>query len=495
MTAAVAQDATTSAAPEASATRRIARGAIALFSTQPLTWAASVATAILVPRYLGDAGLGEWGVAWSIAALAANIAALGMQTFLTRKVALDPAHAAAHAWGGIAISTLCSITLSVFVMVSVTMSSEAELPPAVVAVALLGGLLSTIQALFQAVLVGLGRNGRYAISLAGTQILIAALGVTVLMLGGDVFAYACAACVGWAISTAAVVATSGLPFTRDALTGRHLWMLARGGFPFLGWNVALRIRGGVDVILTGILLQPNVAGWLVAAYRVINVPVFIPTIVTTPLLPVLARSAEDRPLFRRLLSGSLETVLFLTVPISAGIFAMAPVIPGVLEWSDSLQNTIPVIMVLAFQQPLVATDMVLGVSLIALGLERPWVRYMVAAAVFNPIANFFVIPFAQDAIGNGAVGAAAVEIVTELLLFIAALHLTPRGLLGRDVLARCLRVLAAGAVLIVVTRLLLPYGTVAAVLGGGTTYLVVAVALGVVRIEQLREVRRALRPA
>jgi O-antigen/teichoic acid export membrane protein len=477
------------------ATRRVARGALALLSTQPFTWSASLAVAILVPRFLGDSSLGEYGIAWSIASLAANIAALGMQNFLTRKVALQPEHAAAHAWGAVAIVTVCSLALSVAVMVAVMAFRVTGVSPSLAAIALVGGLLSAIQAVVQAVLIGLGRNARYAVSVAGTQVLISAVGIITLLLGGDVYAYAVAGLGGWVVSTAFLLRTSGLRFSRDALEPKLLRALVAGGLPFLGWNVALRIRGGLDVILLGALLQPNVAGWLVAAYRIINVPVFIPTIVTTPLMPVLSRARADPAAYRRLLAGSLETVLFLTVPVSAGIFALAPLIPDTLGWSESLRHAIPVITVLAFQQPLVAVDMVLGVSLIALGLERPWVRFMMAGAILNPLSNLMAIPAAQILLGNGAVGAAFVELLTELFLFAGALYLTPRGLLGRDVAFRALRVVAAGALLIIVARILLPYGPIPAALGGGITYIGAALALGVVRRQQLRAVRLALRPA
>jgi O-antigen/teichoic acid export membrane protein len=238
-----------------------------------------------------------------------------------------------------------------------------------------------------------------------------------------------------------------------------------------------------------------VAGWLVAAYRILSVPVFIPTIITTPLLPALSRSRGHVEVYRRLLAESLATVILLTVPISASIFALAPAIPSFLGWRESLENAIPVMMVLSFQQPLVAIDMVLGVSLIALGLERPWFRVALIGAIVNPTLNFVAIPLAQQLLGNGAIGAAAVELTTECVFFAGALYLTPRELLSGDTLNRAARTLVAGIALAVVSRLTLGSGVIVAFVAGGMTFVVVALALGVLRPQQLRAMRLAIRPA
>jgi O-antigen/teichoic acid export membrane protein len=356
-------------------------------------------------------------------------------------------------------------------------------------------MLFTVQAVVQAVLIGLGRNAHFAISVAGTQVLTMSMGLVALFAGGDVHAYMGASLAGSAIATGLLLATSGLDFSRAGLAVHEMRDLAVGGLPFFGWSVALRIRGGFDVILTGILLQASVAGWLVAAYRIISVPVFIPTVIATPLLPALSRSRGEPAAFRKLLQESLAAVHLLTVPVSASIFAVAPGIPAFLGWRESLQHAVPVITILALQQPLVATDIVLGVSLLALGLERPWFRVAVVGAIVNPVLNLLAIPLTQSLTGNGAIGAALVEVGTECVFLAGALYLTPRGLLGRDSVSRAGRTVVAGLALVVVARTLLPYGLPLAFITGCIAYVGAALALGVLRPQQLRAVRVALRAA
>src|SRR5947209_7875798 len=64
----------------------IGRGAMALLSTQPLTWAASLLTAGLVPHFLGDASLGDLTLAVAIAGLLGLLVSAGIPGSLARHV-------------------------------------------------------------------------------------------------------------------------------------------------------------------------------------------------------------------------------------------------------------------------------------------------------------------------------------------------------------------------------------------------------------------------
>jgi O-antigen/teichoic acid export membrane protein len=476
------------------ASAEVIRGAFALISTQPVTWACSLATLVLVPRYLGDDGFGRYAVASAIGVLVGTLASVALPNILTRRIATDPTHAASYAWGSVVVVTICSAIIGFAVLSSIA-AFGAQIDLRLATIAIFIALVVSASGILMAVLIGLGRHARYAWSLAASTVASATLGLGALALGGDVIAYASAILVAWIVTTTAIWLSSGLRPARSALDRGLLRQLVVGGLPFLGWNVAARVRADIDVILTGILLQSSVAGWLAAAYRIINVTVFIPTVITTPLLPALSRSKDQPAVYRSVLGDSLATVLLLTVPISAGIFALAPMIPTILGWPAEFQHSVPLIMLLAFQQPLIAVDMVLSAGLIALGRERPWLAVAVAGALFNPLLNLFAIPAAASLTGNGAIGAALVELMTELLFMAGAIRLTPRDLVGRDNLSNAARVVAAGLVMLAVAIPLRPFGPVVALGAGGLAYALSAFALGVLRGRHIKSVRLALRLA
>lgn len=473
----------------------ITRGAFAMLSAQPFTWAASLASVALVPKYLGDEGLGKMSVAWIIGTFVATLATLGLPTFLARKVASQPERAPTYAWASLAIIILAALPISLVLFAVMGVTGGRSVDPVLLSFGMTTALVLAIQSVLLAVLVGLGRNARYAWSLAAAFIFSTSAGLGTLLLGGDAYGYSAAMCASWTISTLILWRTSGLHFTRAALAPAVLRELAVGGTPFLGWVIAQKVRAEIDVVLVAILLQANVAGWLAAAYRIINITVFIPTAITIPLLPALTRSKERPEAFRSLLSDSLASVLLLTIPVSASIFALAPFIPSSLGWPEPLQHAVPLMQILAFQQTLVGVDMVLSASLVALGLERRWLWVAAAAAMFNPALNIVAIPLAHGLTGNGAIGAGIVELATECVFFSGAMYLTPRGLLGRRDLGRATRTVAAGAGMVAVATMVQPFGPVVVLSAGAATYVAIGFALGVIRPRQLRAMRLALRAA
>lgn len=473
---------------------RVIRGAFALLSAQPVTWATSLATAVLVPRYLGDEELGRWAVAWAIGMMVGTLASVGVPSLLTRTVAVEPARAASYAWAAVAIVTAGSLLVGAGAIAALALA-RAPIDLLLAAIGIAVALALTVNGILMAVLVGLGRHARYAWSLAAGGTAGTVIGLGVLALGGGAVGYALATLVAWTATSALFWLTSGLPFTRSALDLTFIRQLVVGGLPFLGWNIAIRVRNEIDVVLTGVLIQSSVAGWLAAAYRIINITVFIPAAITMPLLPALSRTKGQPEEYRSVLGESLAAVLLLTVPVSAAIFAVAPVIPTLLGWAESLNNAVPLMMLLAFQQTLVGVDMVLGTSLIALGLERRWLGVAVAGALFNPLLNLLAIPLAASLTGNGAIGAALVELATEVLFMVGAIRLTPRNLLGPENFASAARIVVAGIAMLAITMLLRGYSLALALVLGGVVYVGVAVALGVVGRRHVRVIRAALRLA
>ncbi|HEY6202687.1 MAG TPA: oligosaccharide flippase family protein [Candidatus Limnocylindria bacterium] len=484
------------AAPQPATARQtgvqVTRGALALLTTQPITWASSLATAVFIPRFLGDDGLGRYAIAWAVASFIGTISTLGIPALLQRRVATDPERASSYAWAAVAVTTGCWFALAAGLLGGVEIFGVQAFDLRLLPIAIGAALVGSIFAVLTAVLNGMGRHSRYAWSLAGATIANTTASLGTLALGGGVLGLALAILITQSITVVVLWSTSGLRFTRGAFDLSLLRQLVVGGLPFLGWNIAIRVRADIDVILTGILLQSSAAGWLAAAYRIIGVAVFVPTIITTPLLPALSRNKIRPEIFRTLLGESLATVLLLTVPISATVFAMAPLIPGLLGWSDGLQNAVPLMMVLAFQQTLVGADMVLGTALIALGLERRWLGVATIGAVFNPTLNLLAIPVAQSLTGNGAVGAAVVELATECLFLAGALRLLPRGLLGRENIGHAARIVCAGGVMLAALLLVRPYGVVPALACGGAAYAAAATAFGVLGLRHVRAVRSAV---
>ncbi len=494
-----AEDAATAVEPSAvastprpSASASVVRGALALFSVQPLTWAMSLLEMVVLPRYLGAEGLGQWSVAMGIALLAGTAALLGLPEYLKRQIAMQPSRAQTDGAAGLVLVLASALLLAGGLWGAWLLGFSADLGY-LLPIALVLAVAKAAGDVLLALLIGQERHGCYAWLNAAGVVGVKAAAMGVLIASGDVVAYAATWSGMSAVHAVLIWRVSGLRLPgAAAFDAGRLRRLALGGLPFLGLALAVGIRNGIDVTLVGLLLPAQAAGWLAAAYRVITPPIFITILIVTPLYPALSRLAEDRVEFQRTIRRSLTSMLILMVPFSALIFALAPAVPSLLGWGPDFDNSVPAMSILAARLPLMAVSMVLATGL---GYERQWLGIAVFGAGFNVVLNLVAIPVFDRWLGNGAIGAALVEVATELLMLAGALITLPRGIIDCATTWASARVLVAGLGLAAVTMalrsislpLLLSLSVAAA--AGGLVYLLLVLLLRVVGLTDLWAVR------
>lgn len=476
-------------APE-TATRSVLRGALALVSTQPLTWAASLLSAILVPHYLGATSLGQYSIAMSVAGLAYVVISLGVPGYLVRSVATHPTRAAIETGGALVLLMSLMAAASVLLALFVPFL-RLPVPNLVLDLVLAGTILAAGQSVLFSLLVGKENHGRFAWFNAGSVIVSTCAGIAALATGFGLSGFLAASLAASGLSLAVIWRRCRLSPRRGWFDPRLLWALAWGGLPFLGWSLALQIYGSIDKLLLALLTHAAVVGWYAAAYRIIGIPVFIPTLVVTPLLPALSRCAGDRVGFEQTLRRSIVAVLVLTVPLSAMITALAPSIPGLLHWPADFRQSVPLMVILSLHLPPVAVDMVLATALFALKRERQWLCVGVVAAVFNPALNLLLIPVFEHTFQNGAIAAAIITVATELLMFVGAVILLPKGMVGRETVWIGGRTLFAGFCVWLVAALLRPVLLPLAVIVAAVTYAGLALGLRIVEPADLLALRNA----
>jgi O-antigen/teichoic acid export membrane protein len=246
-----------------------------------------------------------------------------------------------------------------------------------------------------------------------------------------------------------------------------------------------------------VLVPANEVGWYAAAYRIIGIPGFIPTMVIAPLFPALSRSAHEPAIVRRTVAQTLRALLILMIGACAATVVAAPLIPTVLGWPSDFQDAVPLMMILAIHVPVVAVDMVLGVVLMAIHRESRWVVVGLIAAVFNITTNLTAIPVFEMTTGNGAVAAAIATVATEVLMAVGAIVLIPKHLLDPSIAwvgARLAAAAGAGIVVgLAVQPLLLARTDVSdvvvliSVAAAGSVYAACAFALRVTTTADVRE--------
>jgi O-antigen/teichoic acid export membrane protein len=477
--------------PASSPARSVAKGALAMFSTQPLTWATSLLVVTFLPRLLGAVALGQFALAFTLPNLLGPAVSLGLLEYLSRRLASRSPAVAAEASLAWVIMTVVSL-IAASVLAIVVSLTGLQVGGPVVLFAALGTLILTPSAgLLLTLLRGQERMARFAATSSITAAAGALIPMLVLVAGGGLelfalttFLVTVVACVvGWRMA--------GIRLPRVHITLKGLITLLPAGLPFFGWTLTMQFYGQIDRILLGMLAPVDVVGWYAAAIRIIGIPIFVPMLIVTPLFPALTRCRDDRPVFRKTLNASLRATLLATAPFCAAIAATAPAIPDFLGWpADFAAATVPMT-ILAPNLALIAMDMTLGTALLALGLERKWLIVGLVAAVVNPTLNLIAIPMAQATWGNGGIAAAAVVVITEFVMLCGALVLMPRGILDRALLSQAARMALGGGLFVFVTRQLvgveLPLLIALGI--GGLAFVMCCFALRVVHVSDLRQAR------
>lgn len=460
---------------------------------QPLTWASSAVLAIMLPHFLGDAALGKYGFAIGLTLLAGLLANLGVSAYLTKEVARAPWRAGEMTVNALALRLPLSVVAAAVPIGIVTLRPRDAVTQTVVLILSAGILVDAVRAVVQGTLQGLHRMTTLAAFPAVTGAVYAGAAALALTRGYGVefvaAAFVTGQFAGLVVNTIALWrALPGIP--RPTMQACRLLLI--GGLPFFVWQAALVVYGQIDSVLLSYLTNDAVVGWYVAAYRVVTLPIFVPTVLMTVAFPALSAAARDPERFDRIVQRAVQVVLVATMPMALGIMLLPDRIVQALHWSDSFQHSVLPIVLLAPSFPLIAVDMMIGTALNARDRQRQWAVTGVAAALLNPALNFLLIPYTQQHLGNGAIGAATVTTTTELFMMVVGLLLLPRGVLTRHTAGWAVRCFAA---CLVMAAIVLPFRQAfigVPIVAGALAYVIASVGLGTLSPSDVRSAVRQL---
>ncbi len=269
----------------------------------------------------------------------------------------------------------------------------------------------------------------------------------------------------------------------------------RGGIPYFILAALLVVYGTIDIPILQALTGSDEVGWYALAYRWVSVPALFAVTVATAFFPAL--SAEGRRVgtaFTQLANGALRLVVFVATPAAVGIALIAQPFLDVL-YHGEFNEAVSLLRILAIHIPIVGLDVILGSTVMAADRQRSWVRVSVVASMFNPLLNLFAIPWSEQLFGNGAIGAAIVTVLTELMLMVGAIALRPAGVLDRATLNALLRMILASLTMVPVVLALGSAPLVVLVVAGAVTYGLASVALRTISFADLRRWSGRSRPS
>ncbi len=423
----------------------ITRNATVLFGSQVVTWASSFVLMILLPRYLGSEEFGRLYLAMSLAMMAQVFIEFGGAFYIAKEIAKSPQDAPALIANSVGLRVLLSLLtiLALFAFAVV-----GGYPPRV---RLLIGILSIAKlwegtmAVYISSFQGFERMEYRSASSITERIVLTVAAVPALLLGGDAVVVA----VLMAVSTLMSFLVASRFLRRlvrplPPIRWRAAWGLAKAGLPYLFMAIFAVIYYRINAVMLSLMTPESVVGWFGAAFRFFDVLMFLPSILSIAVFPVLARQAAEQSHVAHTTEKSLRVILLAGVPMSIAAFAFAEGIIGTLFGLGAYGPSVAILKMLAPGLLLVYVDFVLVTALVALDRQRQWSLVALLAIPVSIALNYALIPLFQERSGNGGMGSALATNITELVIMGAAMLLLPRGILGARSRSALLRAGGAG---------------------------------------------------
>ena len=464
---------------------KVARNMSALFGSQVTTWSMTLLWTLIVPRALGPEGMGLLVMAWSTSSLLTIVGGLSSKTLLVKEIAADPARGPRLLGAAMLVRTgsiiPCVALTFAYIRLGHFHGQEALVLAMAALIAISMLFLEPLQAGFQAI----ERMNYLAYGEVLNKGLATAAGILLVLLGFDGVALVA----GMVVAGGIVVLLSALwirPHFRidwridlgaiRSLLTRSLSYLAFAFFyTFYLW---------VDSTMLILMAPTKVVGWYGVATKLFTTLLFVPMIIATVWLPRLAAAYSASPAkLRSAARTPIELVLTLMLPVSVGAALVAPSLIHVL-YGPAYAPAVPALVLLAITLVPMSLNMIAYNVLVASNRQLIWTVALGGACVLNPVLNFILISATQSRLGNGAVGAAASLLVTEVVIAILAIVII-REFLDLRLLNRIVRGALATAGMALVVLLAAPGGLVAQVPAGAISLAALALLLRVVTTDEL----------
>lgn len=199
----------------------------------------------------------------------------------------------------------------------------------------------------------------------------------------------------------------------------------------------------IDLALLGWLVKGPQLGDYAAAVKILSVLVALPTLVMSTALPGLSKQADDPGQLNALAARIMQTLATICVPLCVAAAVFANVIVDV-ALGPHYHGAAALIRILAAAGAVSCLSNVLGMSYVAVRLQRPQVISNIVALVLNVAGNVVLAPV------YGVRASAWLTLATELLVAGWALMALRRHLDLRQLAAFSVEAIVAATALCLV---------------------------------------------
>ena len=417
------------ASPDRSATKRlVAKNTIYLTLSQAATVPIAVLINGMTGRYLGAEIFGYIYLASTFASFGGLVVGWGHDGVLPAKIAQD--HSVAGSLLGTSFVWRLGSSLLVYAVLAFIfwLSGYGAQLQWALGLTFLALVLNLMVAACKDTIRGFERAAIPAMVHVGQQVLLAALMVPALLLGGGmrtVLLVGVASALLAFFWIARALRPVGIP---KLSLDRAAWStLFRGGAPFVFYGLAMALQPVIDAFFLKALGTAEALGWYSVARKLIGLLLFPATALIGALYPTLSRLwVEDKEDFLRVTRGALHSVALLVMPMALGC-ALYPALGVGIFGKQSFGPSEDDLRVLALFLFLVYFTMPIGICVLAAGKQRAWSLIQCLCLVVSLVFDPLLTPWFEHKYKNGGLGPCVASVISELLVVAFGLWLMPRG--------------------------------------------------------------------
>ncbi len=404
--------------PNAVTGTTIAKNATFYAAALTLQKALSFVYFTILARSLGVDLTGKYFFALSFAGIVMGIVDIGLTPALTREVAKDTSRAASFLFHTLSIKVCIAIIMaSAGIAVSTLFHDPVQQGLLVIAmvIAFLDSIALSIFATIRA-----HQNLLYeSVSAVLFQAIVISTGTVALFFHADVRIVICALLVGSTVNLGfgALMLYGKLKVpTVVQYEAKMFQRLAILAAPFAIAAICIKANAYTDTVLVKLFLTDHAVGLYSVAYKVTFAFQFIPMAFVAALYPAFAYFWQhDRVRLAGAFTGAYKYLLMFSVPIVAGIAALADKIIPFVYTPAYLESVAPLI-ILMLSLPLLFINFPIGSLLNAVGRQNRQTTHLAIGVVVTIFFNLSLIPIL------GITGAALASTLSTVMVFILGIY-------------------------------------------------------------------------
>ena len=378
-----------------------ARNFVKLATSLILTWGVALVITFKLPNYLGPTHLGVYKYGLDYATTLAVFLGFGIDTYISREVAIRPKHASDFFGGVVLIRTLSLVPLFLFGWFHL----QHKLPDERLAAVLFGftQMFVVMNATFQQTLQAASQVGGLAVANVVSKILWGGGTLAAVIFGAPFWTLPLPMLAAEAMKAAFLYwATRQAIDLEIKIDLAETKKVLRVAFPFFIANAAVSFGATLDTVLLRELADRDEVGWYGTAAMIAKLSALMSPVLSGVLVPMMSRakhrSEED---FFRILRRGLEAVLVIAMPLTLMLALGAEFVVGLLK--PELAPAARSLQWLAPNFVLAYVNVLLWIALMI--LDRSWTITIISfvGLALLPILIFAIHPLVRG-LGPGASG-------------------------------------------------------------------------------------------